>query len=908
MLLSDNTNENIKSATSQIKDKSRPNYINSPLLTNKSEMSCETSSLSYSMKENNNNNTNRNTSISLSFSSSSSSTKTNTTKTTISSMSSSLESLDFDRSNRLNFDEDQKHYSALYYKKKFYGKEWLFKKLHEYLINKVYEKSFFLVLIGDSGNGKTHLCCELKWPTNNENLCLTDLNKHLISTYFLSLYNLVQCSYNKNLQKLYSHLKSTIIREISKQIESIEVLNCSNKIAFTTETSDTSSTNNADEDEDVDESDEKYSKNDTEEYYDHIVNKYATKFNENVVVNVLNKYSNEIAKLNKNFYILIDGVDELLLYDQYLMVKNRPVKSNNDSHNNQNFNIIIKFLNKIFLKFPKWLHLVVTCKRITEKQCLRNKFFNIKNYFKLSIDTCVSLNNAYLNILNENSNQNSEINRKGNNYSLVSYLSQTPAPLPVNKLVISDISKNNVISSSSSSKSSTSPSSSESRLTSSSSSGEKPDLTVVPQNQILENSTYSSSSTQNTIQSSSIHTKAVSSAEILNAAHFASLKDIQIYILKRLDNDNDLKLKFNKLNAIEMLNLLLIKSNNCLLYVEKVLDLILSNIINSREIRDIPVTIYGLYLFLIERLLTDLDSGAADFLHGQHESQPPIHQLIYSIFNLFIVELKPLSKLKVYLKLKLRYRTLDYNYYEYIFNSITPILFTKCEANPDKKYSPSKLKIMKNQEYILFHSSLIEWFSDVKFCTNKYLSNLSEGHFILTLFYLTKFKKYSNLNEQQNTQLNYRKHKNLLKLLKKFQFHLVNSNRVLTCVEYNYVLNLCESSTSLQLNYDIINNVLFNCNKKNNNNSINDTFSQENRISSCSFSNLNNFHINNNNSENMNETLPQNNDNFTTTFSNYSINKHLNVDLNPAGITDTHQIILFNFVLNGKQNLIRLIS
>ena len=48
-----------------------------------------------------------------------------------------------------------------------------------------------------------------------------------------------------------------------------------------------------------------------------IINKYATKFSENVV-NVLNNYTNEILKLKKNYYILIDGIDELLLYDQYL--------------------------------------------------------------------------------------------------------------------------------------------------------------------------------------------------------------------------------------------------------------------------------------------------------------------------------------------------------------------------------------------------------------------------------------------------------------------------------------------------------------------------------------------------------------------------------------------------------------
>jgi hypothetical protein len=60
-----------------------------------------------------------------------------------------------------------------------------------------------------------------------------------------------------------------------------------------------------------------------------------------------------------------------------------------------------------------------------------------------------------------------------------------------------------------------------------------------------------------------------------------------------------------------MLNLLLIKSNACVLYVEKIFDLILHNLINSREIRDIPATLFGLYLFMVERILSDLDTEAS---------------------------------------------------------------------------------------------------------------------------------------------------------------------------------------------------------------------------------------------------------------------------------------------------------
>jgi hypothetical protein len=817
MLLNESLNNNKKTNNRDI-------CTNSPLLTNKSELSCETSSLS-SKSTHENNSKNRNTSLTLSFSSSSSTTtKTNTTKTTtkseISSLSSSVTSLITETTTTKILNKNYTNLTAPYYGKKYHGKEWLFKKLHDYIINKVYEKPFFLILIGDSGNGKTHLCCELKWPTstienNNNKNTLLDLNKHLISTYFLSLYNLTQNSYYKNLHNLYTHLKNTILNELPSKlnIDSFEQTNdCLRNCT----------TNSSFDDEEDDETDEScFSNND--EYNDHIINKYVTKFNEDIL-NLLNKSNNEIIKQNKNFYILIDGIDELLLYDQYLTRQNL-------NNNNNNFNLILKFLNKIFFKFPKWLHLIVTCKRLTEKQNIRNKYFNnIKNYFKLSIDMCVSLNSNYLNIINEKEINVSSSSIVNSNYSLVSYENDT-------------VVNNNVILSSSSS----TTSSSSSRLTSSSfEAADKQQLKSQPESLIIQSNSLPT-----------IATKQPTSAEILNAAHFASLKDIQIYILKRLDNDNELKLKFNKLNAIEMLNLLLIKSNNCLLYVEKVLDLILLNIINSREIRDIPVTIYGLYLFLIERLLTDLNSAADDY---RNEQQPVIKQLIYSIFNLFIVELRPISKLKLYLKLKLKYNNLDYNYYEYIFNSIIPILFTKCQ---------NEMATKQQQQYVLFHSSLIEWFSDVKFCTNKYLFNLSEGHFILMLFYFNKFKKQNFINEQTNSQLNYITHKKLLKLFKNFQFHLLNSYQFhLTCVEYNYLLNLCESSSSVLLNYELINDLLFNNNKKDNSDV--------------------------GNAENLND-VKNSSDNLTN--SNYSIKKiccDSGLDLD-----NNYEFLLFNFVANG---------
>ena len=81
------------------------------------------------------------------------------------------------------------------------------------------------------------------------------------------------------------------------------------------------------------------------------------------------------------------------------------------------------------------------------------------------------------------------------------------------------------------------------------------------------------------------------------------VRDVQQYILSRLDADYSLRQHIRRETA-EMLNQLHIKSNGCFLYLEKVLDGISENFIVLREIREIPGTLYGLYLWLCQRLFT----------------------------------------------------------------------------------------------------------------------------------------------------------------------------------------------------------------------------------------------------------------------------------------------------------------
>lgn len=79
------------------------------------------------------------------------------------------------------------------------------------------------------------------------------------------------------------------------------------------------------------------------------------------------------------------------------------------------------------------------------------------------------------------------------------------------------------------------------------------------------------------------------------------VRDVQQYILARLDQENSLRQHISR-DTAEMLNQLHIKSNGCFLYLEKVLDGVSDNFIVLREVREIPGTLNGLYLWLSQRL------------------------------------------------------------------------------------------------------------------------------------------------------------------------------------------------------------------------------------------------------------------------------------------------------------------
>ncbi|KAI7808558.1 ankyrin repeat domain-containing protein 50 [Triplophysa rosa] len=195
----------------------------------------------------------------------------------------------------------------------------------------------------------------------------------------------------------------------------------------------------------------------------------------------------------------------------------------------------------------------------------------------------------------------------------------------------------------------------------------------------------------------------------------ATVRDVQQYILRRLDKDGALRRQLTPETA-EMLNLLHIKSGGCFLFLERVLDGVGHGLVGLREIRDIPGTLNGLYLWLCQRLFP-----RRLFVH------------IRPLLNILLASPKPLTAEQLYTVAKSR----DFYLGLGDFHSQMRALASLFVEGPEG----SKL---------LFHSSFAEWLTDVKYCTQKFLCCVKDGH--LSLAVSLSFRA-SSLGTKETCQL-----------------------------------------------------------------------------------------------------------------------------------------------------------
>lgn len=149
----------------------------------------------------------------------------------------------------------------------------------------------------------------------------------------------------------------------------------------------------------------------------------------------------------------------------------------------------------------------------------------------------------------------------------------------------------------------------------------------------------------------------------------------------------------------EMLNQLQIKSAGCFLYLERILDGIKEKLMSIRDLREIPGTLNGLYLWLCQRLF-----------HTQHLPK------IQPILNVILASRRPLTISEIY---------------EAVWTHNTKMSRTSFTSR--LHLLRRVLRLHGNGTLLLFHHSFAEWLLDVKHCTRKYLCSADAGHAMLAM-------------------------------------------------------------------------------------------------------------------------------------------------------------------------------
>lgn len=178
------------------------------------------------------------------------------------------------------------------------------------------------------------------------------------------------------------------------------------------------------------------------------------------------------------------------------------------------------------------------------------------------------------------------------------------------------------------------------------------------------------------------------------------VKDVQQYIINRLNVDFR-GINLNK-EVIDSLNQLYIKSNGCLLYLKKVLSGIKENFFTFREIKLIPCTLYGLFLYLCQK----------SFNKKQYTKIRPI-------LNILLACNDHVDKNFVFNCLRTHNYTIDFEEFQRRLDLMKNILEIDDERDTIK----------------IFHNSFSEWLIDVKFSTKKFLCDLNEGHLMIAMYF-----------------------------------------------------------------------------------------------------------------------------------------------------------------------------
>ncbi|CAG5100216.1 Oidioi.mRNA.OKI2018_I69.XSR.g16897.t1.cds [Oikopleura dioica] len=206
-------------------------------------------------------------------------------------------------------------------------------------------------------------------------------------------------------------------------------------------------------------------------------------------------------------------------------------------------------------------------------------------------------------------------------------------------------------------------------------------------------------------------------------------KDSQQYILRRLESNQNLRSAVNRDNA-EFLSQLHIKASGCFLYLEVVLDGIASGLVGLRQVRDIPGTLSGLWLWLIQLLFAKKDFGK-----------------VRSMLEILAAAGSPMNTKTLAEAAKMLKPSTE-------------------EADVEKRLGLLKPLIYKDASgWIPIHSSFLAWCQDVKYSTSKFLCDVTKGHLALSTYYAVQCAQMRNSQNSEVKESGNSKYKRLTEQL-----------------------------------------------------------------------------------------------------------------------------------------------
>ncbi|VDL60386.1 unnamed protein product [Hymenolepis diminuta] len=219
------------------------------------------------------------------------------------------------------------------------------------------------------------------------------------------------------------------------------------------------------------------------------------------------------------------------------------------------------------------------------------------------------------------------------------------------------------------------------------------------------------------------------------------VKDLNDYVLSRVKNDPLLSNIFSFCGH-ETLQVLQYKSNGSILYLHIVLSAVSEGWLTPEYIKTIPGTINGLFLWLSQRLLNPIPNDPSTL----------IMTVIKPILNLVLTTPRPLTLTETDVILQAN------NVSPKILENWKQVLFQPFFLTHDY---PVFLVQQQPQQWIdlldyadlqhervlsLAHTSLRDWYLDVKYSTPVYLASSRDGHTMLALAALSQIKRTPGLS------------------------------------------------------------------------------------------------------------------------------------------------------------------